>query len=50
MLIHLLFQVPIYEKLGFTLCGHKVMPSPWVDWPLWFFKKETAVPATEAEA
>ncbi|EIW52676.1 uncharacterized protein TRAVEDRAFT_53118 [Trametes versicolor FP-101664 SS1] len=43
-------NVPIYEKLGFTLCGHKVMPSPWVDWPLWFFKKETAVPATEAEA
>ncbi|KAI0660216.1 hypothetical protein C8Q70DRAFT_913961 [Cubamyces menziesii] len=34
-------NVPIYEKLGFKLCGHKVMPSPWVDWPLWFFAKDT---------
>ncbi|KAI0631481.1 hypothetical protein C8Q77DRAFT_139138 [Trametes polyzona] len=42
-------NVPIYEKLGFTLCGHKVMPSPWVDWPLWFFKKETK-PAPAASA
>ena len=34
-------QVPIYEKLGFTLHGHKVMPSPWADWQVWFFAKET---------
>ena len=33
-------QVPIYEKLGFTLYGHKVMPSPWADWQVWFFAKE----------
>ncbi|KAJ8497067.1 hypothetical protein ONZ51_g741 [Trametes cubensis] len=33
-------NVPIYEKLGFTLYGHKVMPSPWADWQVWFFAKE----------
>ncbi|KAI0354403.1 hypothetical protein OH77DRAFT_1521688 [Trametes cingulata] len=38
-------NVPIYEKLGFKLYGHKVMPSPWVDWPLWFFAKETQAKA-----
>ncbi|KAH9895912.1 hypothetical protein C8Q73DRAFT_789709 [Cubamyces lactineus] len=33
-------NVPIYEKLGFTLHGHRVMPSPWADWQVWFFAKE----------
>ncbi|KAI0370713.1 hypothetical protein BV20DRAFT_1052150 [Pilatotrama ljubarskyi] len=43
-------NVPIYEKLGFKLYGHKVIPSPWVDWPLWFFAKETKADSTAAEA
>ncbi|OSC98582.1 hypothetical protein PYCCODRAFT_1447335 [Trametes coccinea BRFM310] len=34
-------NVPIYEKLGFELRGQRVMPSPWVDWPMWFFVKKT---------
>ncbi|CDO69751.1 hypothetical protein BN946_scf184697.g23 [Trametes cinnabarina] len=34
-------NVPIYEKLGFKLHGQTIMPSPWVDWPMWFFSKET---------
>ncbi|KAI0325745.1 hypothetical protein GY45DRAFT_1374488 [Cubamyces sp. BRFM 1775] len=34
-------QIQIYGKLGFTLHGHKVMPSPWADWQVWFFAKET---------
>ncbi|KAI0773168.1 hypothetical protein BD413DRAFT_313897 [Trametes elegans] len=34
-------NVEIYQKLGFKLYGHRVMPSPWVDWPMWFFAKET---------
>ncbi|KAI9068968.1 hypothetical protein FKP32DRAFT_1560711 [Trametes sanguinea] len=34
-------NVPIYEKLGFELRGQRIMPSPWVDWPMWFFVKET---------
>ncbi|KAI0643326.1 hypothetical protein C8Q79DRAFT_1002544 [Trametes meyenii] len=34
-------NIPVYEKLGFKLHGHTVIPSPWVDWDLWFFSKET---------
>ena len=34
-------QVPIYQKIGFKLYGERVIPSPWGDWPVWFFAKET---------
>ncbi|KAI0710882.1 hypothetical protein C8Q76DRAFT_739026 [Earliella scabrosa] len=33
-------NVPIYEKIGFTLFGEKVMQSPWIEWHLWFFSKD----------
>ncbi|KAI0938554.1 hypothetical protein AcV5_000206 [Taiwanofungus camphoratus] len=36
-------NVPIYEKMGFTVKGHKVMPSPWGDWPAWIFARGTKV-------
>jgi len=34
-------NVPIYERLGFKVVGHRVVKSPWVDWPLWVFSRET---------
>ncbi|TFK82238.1 hypothetical protein K466DRAFT_568542 [Polyporus arcularius HHB13444] len=33
-------NVAIYEKIGFTVCGQRIMPSPWVDWPVWFFARK----------
>ncbi|KAI0710872.1 hypothetical protein C8Q76DRAFT_694860 [Earliella scabrosa] len=33
-------NVPIYEKIGFKLYGERLMPSPWGDWPIWYFAKE----------
>ncbi|KAI0755669.1 hypothetical protein C8Q74DRAFT_318422 [Fomes fomentarius] len=35
-------NVPIYEKIGLKYYGERVMQSPWVEWRLWFFMKETA--------
>ncbi|KAH9914379.1 uncharacterized protein BXZ73DRAFT_106621 [Epithele typhae] len=34
-------NVPIYEKIGFTLRGEKTVPSPWVNWMMWYFSKDT---------
>ncbi|KAH9916234.1 hypothetical protein B0H21DRAFT_895860 [Amylocystis lapponica] len=34
-------NVEIYKRLGFELKGHRVMKSPWTDWPLWVFLKDT---------
>ncbi|KAM5531436.1 hypothetical protein V8D89_014893 [Ganoderma adspersum] len=34
-------NVPIYEKIGLKLYGEKKFPSPWVEWTLWFFARET---------
>ncbi|KAH9943864.1 hypothetical protein B0H21DRAFT_823407 [Amylocystis lapponica] len=34
-------NVEIFERLGFELKGHRVMKSPWTDWPLWVFLKNT---------
>ncbi|KAI0697360.1 hypothetical protein BC835DRAFT_1472786 [Cytidiella melzeri] len=31
----------IYQKCGFTLLGHKIMPSQWGEWPLYIFSWNT---------
>ncbi|EPS93640.1 hypothetical protein FOMPIDRAFT_1026458 [Fomitopsis schrenkii] len=32
----------VYESYGFEQKGHKTMPSPWGDWPLYVFALNTA--------
>nr|VWP01371.1 Uncharacterized protein [Ganoderma boninense] len=34
-------QVPIYEKIGLKLYGERKFSSPWVEWTLWFFARES---------
>ncbi|KAI0700812.1 hypothetical protein C8T65DRAFT_741927 [Cerioporus squamosus] len=34
-------NVAIYEKIGFMGYGQRVMPSPWIDWPVWFFARKS---------
>ncbi|KAI0710838.1 hypothetical protein C8Q76DRAFT_624252, partial [Earliella scabrosa] len=34
-------NVSIYQKIGFKLYGERMYPSPWGEWPLWFFAKDT---------
>ncbi|RPD54572.1 hypothetical protein L226DRAFT_547924 [Lentinus tigrinus ALCF2SS1-7] len=36
-----IINVPIYEKIGFKYHGEKTMPSPWLDWKMWFFSRDT---------
>ncbi|EMD31799.1 hypothetical protein CERSUDRAFT_119368 [Gelatoporia subvermispora B] len=36
-------NVAIYNKLGFTTRGEKVMQSPWGEWPVWVFSREPLV-------
>jgi len=33
-------NVAIYEKLGFTTRGERLMKSPWGDWSVWVFSRE----------
>ena len=35
--------MPIYEKIGLKLYGEKKLPSPWVEWTLWFFARENSL-------
>lgn len=41
-------QVPIYEGIGLTCRGERTVPSPWINWKVWFFSKETKAIAERA--